>query len=65
MGSYVVPSLDQNLGVWTGLDGDTSFSFDQGSGVLSISVIPEPATYAALAGLAALALCLRRRRTLR
>lgn len=62
VGSYAVASLDLTAGVWTGVDDLTTFSFDQGTGVLGVTIIPEPSTYAALAGLAVLGLCLLRRR---
>jgi fibronectin-binding autotransporter adhesin len=59
-GSYVA-SLTNNAGIWTGTDTNGSgltFTFETSgvnAGILSVSAIPEPATYAALFGALALA----------
>ncbi len=47
---------------WTYTDGIATWSFTHGTGVLALDVVPEPATYALLGGLAALGLALWRRR---
>ncbi|EIQ00946.1 hypothetical protein OpiT1DRAFT_05505 [Opitutaceae bacterium TAV1] len=60
VGSWVA-SLTENGGIWTGTDGLASFSFDQFTGILSVSVVPEPSAVAAFAGLGTLAFILCRR----
>jgi autotransporter-associated beta strand protein len=67
-GSYVVGSLLGNAGVWTGTSGGFDFTFTQATGMLSVaasgggSPVPEPSTYAVIAGLLALGLAVYRRR---
>ena len=54
-------SLTNNSGVWDLTDGDNSWSFNQGDGVLSLTVVPEPSV-AMMAGSVALMALMRRRR---
>ncbi len=54
-----------NDGVWTLDSGQQTLTFDQTTGDLSITAVPEPSTYAALLGAAALGLAAWRRRTRR
>lgn len=65
-GSYVAELTNNGAGVWSGVAGDATFVFNQGSGdlVVSLSSIPEPSAGAACGGLAVLvaALLSRRRR---
>jgi hypothetical protein len=64
-GAYA-PTFTNGLGVWTGTDAGLLFTFTEGTGVLGVSAIPEPATYAAIFGGLALAgavLRSRRRRS--
>jgi autotransporter-associated beta strand protein len=66
-GSYSLPALTNNSGIWTGNDVTNllTFTFNQGTGDLVISAysaIPEPSTFAALAGLGVLGLVATRRR---
>lgn len=52
-------------GIWTMTSGDRTFTFTESTGDLSVAVasaIPEPSTYAAVAGAGALGLALWRRR---
>ena len=57
-------SLSGVSGVWTGTAGGFDFSFSEATGDLTVaaSAIPEPSTFAALAGLAALGLAAWSRR---
>lgn len=49
-------------GIWTGMSGpDTTFSFEQSTGDLTVTVIPEPGATMLLGGLGGLALLRRRR----
>lgn len=63
-GSYVASLTNNGSGVWSGAADGTTFVFNQASGDLTVSAIPEPSTMAAFAGMAGLvaALVLRRRR---
>ena len=62
-GTYAA-SLSRTGDVWAGTDATNSrsFSFDQSNGVLTIAAIPEPSTYAAIAGLGMVGFALYRRR---
>ena len=61
-GSYLA-SLTNSAGTWTGSGSGYDFSFAQGTGIFTAtSTIPEPSTYAALAGLGVLGLAIYRRR---
>jgi len=62
--SVAATALTNDSGVWTGstLDGTVNYSFSQANGILSVSAIPEPSTYAALAGLGILGFAIYRRR---
>ncbi len=55
-------TLARSGDVWTGSSGGFAFSFDEADGVLTVSAIPEPSAFAALAGLAGLGLVGARRR---
>jgi hypothetical protein len=52
--------LSNSGGLWTGINGDVSYSFAQSTGDLTVTVIPEPS--AALLGGIGLLMLLRRRR---
>ena len=54
-------SFNNNAGIWGLTDGNNSWSFNQGDGILTFTVIPEP-NVAMLAGSLALMALLRRRR---
>lgn len=55
-GSYVINSMTNNSGVWTGSTSGLDFTFVESTGTLNVasSAIPEPSTYAILSGVAAL-----------
>ena len=55
-------SLVRSGEIWSGVSGAFAFSFDESTGVLSVSAVPEPSAFACLAGLAALGLVGGRRR---
>ena len=63
-GSYTASLVNNGSGVWSGASGDTNFVFDQASGDLTVSAIPEPSTISLLIGSLGLgvALTLHRRR---
>ncbi|MFA6286727.1 MAG: autotransporter-associated beta strand repeat-containing protein [Opitutaceae bacterium] len=62
-GTYIIASLTNNSGVWTGSAGGFDFTFTQATGDLVIAAaIPEPSTYAAILGALALAGVVYRRR---
>ena len=52
--------LTNSGGLWTGTNGDVSYSFAQSTGDLTITAVPEPAA-ALLGGLGLLTLLRRRR----
>jgi hypothetical protein len=54
-------SFTDNSGIWDLTDGDNNWSFNQGDGVLSLTVVPEPSV-AMMAGSVALMALMRRRR---
>jgi len=54
-------SFNNNAGIWGLTDGDNSWSFNQGDGILTFTVVPEP-NVAMVAGSLALMALLRRRR---
>jgi fibronectin-binding autotransporter adhesin len=54
-------SFTNNVGIWGLTDGDNNWSFNQGDGVLSFTVVPEP-NVAMVAGSLVLMAMLRRRR---
>ncbi len=64
IGGTHVLSLTNSGGIWSGLDSSNNlvFTFSIDTGDLVVSPIPEPSTFAALAGLAAFGLCATRRR---
>ena len=55
-------SLVNDSGVWTGFVDGVTFTFTEATGDLSVSAIPEPSAFAALAGLAGLGFAASRRR---
>lgn len=62
-GTYTA-SLSRAGNLWSGTDAGAtvSFSFDQTNGVLTVAAIPEPSTFAALAGFGVVGIALFRRR---
>ncbi|MBC8039005.1 MAG: PEP-CTERM sorting domain-containing protein, partial [Opitutaceae bacterium] len=59
---YGAGSLVNSSGTWTGNIGGSDFTYVQSTGDLTISSVPEPSTFAALAGIAVLGLATLRRR---
>ncbi|CAM3051477.1 PEP-CTERM sorting domain-containing protein [Rariglobus hedericola] len=49
-GSYVANLSNNGSGVWSGAAGTTTFVFDQASGDLTVSAVPEPTTISLLIG---------------
>jgi hypothetical protein len=60
-GFYGGTFTDNNAGIWDLTDGDNSWSFNQGDGILTFTVIPEP-NVAMVAGSLVLMALFRRRR---
>ena len=56
-------SLSRTGEVWNGSSGAFTFAFNEADGVLTVTAVPEPSAFAALAGLLGLgfAACRRRR----
>ncbi|MEN8725305.1 MAG: autotransporter-associated beta strand repeat-containing protein, partial [Lentimonas sp.] len=62
-GDYTGNLLDGDLnGIWDLVDGDNTWVFAEGSGVLGLTVVPEPSAYALLAGFFGMAVVILRRR---
>lgn len=57
--TFQVAGFSETDNIWTNLSG---FSFDEATGILSYSAVPEPSTYAALLGVGMFALSAGRRR---
>ncbi|MET0263389.1 MAG: PEP-CTERM sorting domain-containing protein, partial [Rariglobus sp.] len=58
-GSFVVNGFTESGNIWTNGSG---LSFNEATGILSYSAVPEPSTYALLAGAGLLAFaCIRRK----
>lgn len=53
-GTYT-PTFSNAGGVWTGSNAGLAFTFTESNGTLSVSAVPEPSTYALMAGAFALA----------
>lgn len=58
--SSTLGAFADNAGVWSLVDGDNTWTFTEGTGILGVTVIPEPSA-ALLGGLGLLALLRRRR----
>ncbi len=64
-GSYLASLTDNGSGIWTGSANGLDFTFSTSginAGILSVSAVPEPSTFAAIAGALALMGALVRRR---
>jgi trimeric autotransporter adhesin len=61
-GGSLIADLD---GKWSGVFADTTISYTQSTGQLSVTAVPEPSAFAALAGLGALGFASLRRRSRR
>jgi autotransporter-associated beta strand protein len=57
-----IGALSASSGVWSGTYGASSYSFSELTGDLTVSAVPEPSTWAAIAGLAGLGFAASRRR---
>lgn len=70
-GGYIASLTNNGSGIWTGSDAGSGLSFTfsasgVNAGLLTVSAVPEPATYAAIFGVLALAgAALQRRRSVR
>jgi len=60
--NFALTGFTQNNNIWTNLSG---FSFNEATGILSYSAVPEPSTFALLGGLATLLFASARRRRTR
>ncbi|CAM3021194.1 beta strand repeat-containing protein [Rariglobus hedericola] len=64
-GSYLASLTDNGSGIWTGSANGLDFTFATSginAGILSVSAVPEPSTYAAIFGVLALGAAATRRR---
>lgn len=64
-GSYIASLTDSGSGIWTGSSNGLDFTFTASginAGILSVSAVPEPSTYAALVGALVLGVVTIRRR---
>lgn len=55
-------AFSNNSGIWTATTGDASWAFTQGTGILDLTVVPEPSTSALLAAGLVVVVAFRRRR---
>jgi len=63
--NFSVTGFTENAGVWSNVNGGITYTFTQTTGLLEVTAVPEPATWAFLgAGLAVLAIFRRRVRKL-
>ena len=62
-GNYTGTLVDNGLDVWGLTSGNDTWTFTQSDGVLELTVIPEPTTWALLAGSLTALMVLRRRRS--
>ncbi len=60
--STTLGDFSNDAGIWSLTDGNNLWSFSQSTGTLSLQVIPEPSSFAALAGLSMLGFAASRRR---
>jgi autotransporter-associated beta strand protein len=62
-GSYSTPLTNAGGGVWTGSQGDATFTFTESTGDLAVTIVPEPTSCLALAASVGLGVVMLRRRT--
>ncbi len=63
-GSYATTLTNEGGGVWTGSQGDATFTFTESTGDLAVTIVPEPTSCLALASCLGLSgLLMRRRRS--
>jgi autotransporter-associated beta strand protein len=62
-GSYSAPLTNAGGGVWTGSQGDATFTFTESTGDLAVTIVPEPTSCLALAASVGLGVVMLRRRT--
>lgn len=62
-GSYSAPLTNAGGGVWTGSQGDATFTFTESTGDLAVTIVPEPTSCLALAASLGLGVVMLRRRT--